>query len=151
MTDTQPLTGAALNRAIAERLGWKLCYQENGSRWALLNPDNQVVRGAPDFDTSAPFHVVNQTLGNWMFYISGTDWAHDASLALALCLELIPDAWVCIQKWGVNRERYCATAFVTMGAMWTDYVPGLRIVAETEAECLARLALKALEGGQGNE
>src|SRR3972149_3293975 len=125
------LTGYKLNRAIAKRLGWTM-WTINGVYLELHDPSgNNIATMGLDEDLAWRVPAV-------------PDWAHDTALALALCLELIPAAWVCVQKWGASRERFCATVLITGAGDKAERPLVEGVIADTEAQALALLALKAL-------
>jgi len=161
---TGELTGVALNRAIADklRITCKFVHLE-------LDEDNRLVdveEGDLDswefrdsnghYLTSVKFYndlpIKSEDiawLAAWVKDFDSVstplpDWTNDASAALALCLEFIPAAWVCVQRWGANRERYCATVLITGAGDKAERPLVEGVIADTEAQALALLALKAL-------
>jgi hypothetical protein len=132
MTD-EPLSGWQLNRAIAQRLGWSM-WDINGVYLELHDPmGNAITRLGLDKDLAWRVPAV-------------PDWAHDAGLALALCLELgRKDFWQHVE---IYQEDYTIDGLYVAHFTWRDsdgYNVGHYAEGKTPAEALARLALEAIE------
>jgi hypothetical protein len=128
-----------LRRKIAEALGWRFETKpvpvfaggdldrptgEKRTIWRWIHDD----------------HLGTQ----WMLENYFPNWPDSVEDALALCLELVPDAWACVQPWGPKREQFIATFLVTGFKTERPIYEG--VMGDTPAEALARLAYAALQG-----
>lgn len=134
------LSGAALNRAIAEKLGWRVeqrTLSHSGAMlwYVLVRPDGTTYECEDD---TLP-RQLDATNAKYLWEYT-PDWANDVGAALELAIEHTPDdGLLSIGRFfsGDYSVHYSAGAY-------HDIVLSAR--GDTLALALARLALLALEG-----
>lgn len=138
---TEPLTGAALNRAIAERLGWRVELVDGLQR--LYAPNGALIAGEAVITFNGIQIGVDDPVDLWR---EVPDWANDAGESLALCADIGRK-----HQWHIEIDPFWYGDGGITEARFTDHDPEaghfwiFEADGETFALALARLALAALE------
>jgi len=138
---TDQLSGCELNRAIADRLGYKL-YEGNGryGRFVVMKPpahEYTAEQWAKFWDMTEAYATPDDAYSSrWL-----PDWANDAGAALELCLSLLDKLNTpSLADWDLTFMRESVSFQDWSG----NFIRNSYSVDGRSAESLARLALMVL-------
>jgi hypothetical protein len=127
---TSDLSGAALNHAIAERLGWRI--EKAGARYIVTDPQGK--QEAYQKKAWAEAYILRRA----------PDWANSVGDALALCKQLAREHPGSLWQWAIEIFEMDADRPITIVRFANHSQTYYSAGGETDALALARLALAAL-------